>query len=159
MAVSRVASILTTVLREAGQWQSLVGWAWGSGEQRVRALGEPSRARPVLGRSVVLWAPGQYIRLELGLHDRTAPVLGVRLATSRWYPVTQSTLRKLAREATSLDSAIWDRPDRRDDNVIAAAYRPLDAADDVFMAVSWITERIKELDANRLLVDLDGNGR
>lgn len=109
-------------------------------------------------QAIRIYAPNQFTSLELGVFVRDRASLGVRLVISWWYPVAHEVLRRKAIKA-KLDAATWETMGSRDNDVIAAAYRPFVEGDSVADAARWMIERVDDLGVAGLLLDVDGNGR
>jgi hypothetical protein len=126
------ARTLESALRASGSWRGDVG-------------------------EVIVWGPNDITQLRLGVYEQLGLSLGVKLATSSWYPVTHSSLRAIARKAV-LDNAMWARPDDRNDDVVVSAYMSIDAGFEEGAATTWFADRLRDLRIAGLLVDIDIDG-
>ena len=155
-----VAEILSLVVKDTGRWS--FPWPRGQGnDYMLRKTLRTAIAKEMVvagDQAIRIYAPNQFTSLELGVFVRDRASLGVRLVISWWYPVAHEVLRRKAIKA-KLDAATWETMGSRDNDVIAAAYRPFVEGDSVADAARWMIERVDDLGVAGLLLDVDGNGR
>jgi hypothetical protein len=106
---------------------------------------------------LVIWGSQGVSQLRAGVYQSEGAQLGLAVGTTRWYPVTHDTMRRMARAANLPES--WVRPDDRDDDIVAASFVPVEELANAAAAAEWYWARLQELAAARLLVDLTVDGR